>query len=120
MSSSDEQSEVIRSFKQFDKNGNGTISREEMMEGYKDMYGDRMSKQQIEYEVDMIWTKLDLDHSGVIDYTEWSLGTINKTNLITRQKLKKTFDMFDIDKSGKISASELKQILGGLMSTTGG
>ena len=53
-----------------------------------------------------------MDGSGTIDYTEWSVGTINKANVITKQKLKKAFEMFDLDCSGKISALELKTVLG--------
>jgi len=53
-----------------------------------------------------------MDGSGTIDYTEWSVGTINKTNVITKQKLKKAFEMFDLDGSGTISALELKTVLG--------
>lgn len=53
-----------------------------------------------------------MDGSGTIDYTEWSVGTINKANVITKQKLKKAFEMFDLDSSGKISALELKTVLG--------
>lgn len=60
----------------------------------------------------MIWSKIDMDGSGTIDYTEWTVGTINKANVITKAKLKKAFDMFDIDGSGKISAQELKTVLG--------
>jgi len=60
----------------------------------------------------MIWNKIDMDGSGAIDYTEWTVGTINKANVITKAKLKKAFDMFDIDGSGKISAQELKTVLG--------
>jgi calcium-dependent protein kinase len=99
-------------FKQFDKNGNGTISKEELLEGYKELYKDQRSQAEIQLEVDTIWTKIDLDGSGTIDYTEWSVGTINKANVITKQKLKKAFEMFDLDGSGKISALELKTVLG--------
>jgi len=63
-------------------------------------------------EVDNIWMKIDLDGSGAIDYTEWSVGTINKTNVITKKKLKRAFEMFDLDSSGKISAAELRTVLG--------
>jgi hypothetical protein len=33
-----------------------------------------MTESEIELEVDMIWTKIDLDGSGEIDYTEWMVG----------------------------------------------
>ncbi len=55
-----------------------------------------------------------MDGSGTIDYTEWAVGTINKANIITKQKLKKAFDMFDLDGSGKINSIELKTVLGQL------
>jgi calcium-dependent protein kinase len=103
--------DLIHTFKRFDKNGNGTISKEELLEGYRELYKDR-SLADIQLEVDTIWTKIDLDGSGTIDYTEWSVGTINKANVITKQKLKKAFEMFDLDGSGKISALELKTVLG--------
>jgi calcium-dependent protein kinase len=64
--------------------------------------------------VDDIWNKIDMDGSGTIDYTEWAVGTINKANIITKQKLKKAFDMFDLDGSGKINSLELKTVLGQL------
>jgi calcium-dependent protein kinase len=62
--------------------------------------------------VDDIWNKIDMDGSGTIDYTEWAVGTINKANVLTKQKLKKAFDMFDLDGSGKINSLELKTVLG--------
>lgn len=111
MSTTDHQN-LMLTFKQFDKNGNGTISKEELLEGYKELYKDQRSQAEIQLEVDTIWTKIDLDGSGTIDYTEWSVGTINKANVITKQKLKKAFEMFDLDGSGKISALELKTVLG--------
>jgi calcium-dependent protein kinase len=112
LSTSDHQ-ELIQAFKRFDKNGNGTISKEELLEGYKELYADRnLSQSQIQLEVDNIWMKIDMDGSGAIDYTEWTVGTINKANVITKQKLRKAFEMFDLDGSGKISATELKTVLG--------
>jgi len=81
------------------------------LDGYRELYGD---KPDIEFEVDDIWNKIDMDGSGTIDYTEWAVGTINKANVLTKQKLKKAFDMFDLDGSGKINSLELKTVLGQL------
>jgi len=36
-----------------------------------------------------------MDKSGVIDYTEWKIGTMDKKKLLTKTKLKKAFDLFD-------------------------
>ncbi len=83
-----------------------------MLDGYKELYGDRHNKELIEEEVENIWNKIDMDGSGAIDYSEWAVGTINKANIITKQKLKKAFDMFDLDGSGKINSLELKTVLG--------
>ena len=78
-----------------------------------------MTPQQLQLEVDNIWMKIDLDGSGAIDYTEWTVGTINKANIITKQKLKKAFEMFDLDGSGRISSSEIKAVLGQITPSSG-
>lgn len=77
----------MNTFKTFDKNGNGTISREEMYEGYKEIYGSKLTNEEIIKEVDEIMEKLDIDKSGNVDYTEWAVGTINKKDLLSQSKL---------------------------------
>ena len=78
MSSKKEQEELLNTFKAFDKNGNGTISREELYEGYKEIYGNTMTPDELQKEVDDIMDRLDIDKSGQVDYTEWAVGTSNK------------------------------------------
>ena len=83
--STSDQSDLIQAFKRFDKNGNGTISKDELLDGYKELYAHRnLTLQQLHFEVDNIWMKIDMDGSGAIDYTEWTVGTINKANVITK------------------------------------
>ncbi len=58
----------------------------------------------------------DIDKNGSIDFGEWSAATINKRALLNEQNLKATFDLFDKDGGGSISAEEIAQILGRNMS----
>jgi hypothetical protein len=37
-----------------------------------------MSEDEIQKVVDEAMKKLDIDGSGLIDYSEWAIGTINK------------------------------------------
>jgi len=59
-----------------------------MIEGYREMYGFHMTQNEIEYEVDMIWDRIDLDGNGKIDFTEWGVATINKRDALTHKKLR--------------------------------
>jgi hypothetical protein len=38
-----------------DSNGNGLISKDELLEGYKRIYWGRLSEEEINLEVDMLW-----------------------------------------------------------------
>ena len=78
---------MLNTFKTFDKNGNGTISKDEMIEGYKEIYGNKMSIEEITKEVNDIMEKLDIDKSGNVDYTEWAVGTIDKKDMLSFSKL---------------------------------
>ena len=37
-----------------------------------------MTDEEIKAEVEKIMINIDIDGSGMIDYTEWAVGTINK------------------------------------------
>ena len=55
---------------------------------------------------------VDTDGSGEIDYSEWIVATTDKRRLLTDEKLKVAFKVFDQDGGGSISSSEIKEILG--------
>ena len=48
-----------------------------------------------EAEVDKIMLQADADGSGVIDYSEWVVATINKNKLLSNEKLEAAFQLFD-------------------------
>lgn len=115
LSSPEEIRQLEDTFKLIDTDSNGLISKDELHEGYKRIYWGRLSEEEIRLEVDMLWEQADVDGSGEIDYTEWSLATANKEALLTEKRLKQAFSLFDIDNSGFITADELRQVMNPLI-----
>ena len=102
----DEISALKESFKALDKNGDGMLSLEEMKEAVNKSEGLPI------FNVDEIFTTLDTDKSGKIDYTEFIAASLEKNIFLNEGKLKEAFKLFDTDGSGKISRSEITMILG--------
>lgn len=53
-----------------------------------------------------------MDQSGKIDYTEFLAATIDSQVYLKEQSLTLAFSSFDLDRNGKISKEELKEVLG--------
>lgn len=58
-------------------------------------------------------SEIDVNNSGYIDYTEWVMATINKNQMLSKDKIQTAFRIFDKDGSGTLSIQELKENLGG-------
>jgi calcium-dependent protein kinase len=56
--------------------------------------------------------KIDANQSETIDYTEFIAAAIDKKNLLSDERIKTCFNMFDKDRSGKISLLEFKETFG--------
>ncbi len=104
--------EMQKSFKNIDKNNNGRISKDELVEAYMKMYEGKMNKEDILEEADKIFKVADADGSGEIDYSEWAVATTKKENILSEAKMKGAFNVFDKDQSGSISSEEVKAVLG--------
>ena len=103
-----EKESLAKIFKAIDKNGDGKLSLEEILEGYDLFFGKNMDKTDIE----KMFKSVDIDGSGFIDYSEFVVASMNEKNLCTNEKLQQAFRMFDKDNSGFISSEEIKEILG--------
>ena len=103
-----EKENLAKIFKAIDKNGDGKLSKEEILEGYDVFFGKNLDKVDIEKMFDAV----DIDRSGYIDYSEFVIATMNEKQLLTNEKLQSAFKMFDKDGSGLISAEEIKEVLG--------
>ncbi len=74
------------------------------MEGYESHFGKTMNQE----EVDSLFSQVDIDGSGFIDYSEFVVASMNEKSLLTNEKLEAAFKMFDKDGSGLISTEEIK------------
>jgi calcium-dependent protein kinase len=106
--SKQEKENLARIFKAIDKNGDGKLSKEEILEGYDLFFGKHLDKDEVEKMFDAV----DIDRSGFIDYSEFVIAAMNEKQLLTNEKLQSAFKMFDKDGSGMISAVEIKEVLG--------
>lgn len=98
LSSAEEKKRLTETFKALDTNGDGTLSRQEIENGYKKTVG--ITKK----EVDHLLEQVDVNHSGKINYTgifeffiflEFMVASLDRRNLLTDNKIEACFKLFD-------------------------
>jgi calcium-dependent protein kinase len=102
-----EREELAAIFRLLDKNSDCKLSKKEVKDGYNDHYGKLISDD----EIDKMFSAVDTDQSGFIDYTEFVVASMNEKALLTDSRLKGAFQMFDKDKSGMITPNEIREVL---------
>lgn len=107
--SKDRLQELTVTFRKLDKNGDGKLSREELKEAYNKSNKHRrtMSK-----EIDEIMEVVDKDKIGFIKYSDFIAACLKQEEIENEANLEMAFNVFDVDKSGKISVEELRRALG--------
>ena len=98
-------------FALFDKDGEGTISVEEMGK-VKRSLGLNSSKFYTEAELQDLINEFDVDSDGQIDFDEFLILMARKMKESnTEEDIRETFQVFDKDGNGFISAAELWQVM---------
>jgi len=78
------------------------------LNGYEEHFGKHLD----EDELDRLFSSVDIDGSGFIDYSEFIMATMNEKKNISEEKLQAAFKTFDKDGNGTISADEVKEVMG--------
>ena len=103
LSNNDETNIILKMFRFFNKAGDCKLTKSELTLGlykYKD-------KQEVDEMVDIIFSRLDGDNNGYIEYEEFLRVCIDKTNLMTRENLKYAFKFLDKDNTKTLDAPKI-------------
>jgi len=96
-------------FTTIDKNGDGKLSREELIDGFTS-FGEPHAK--AVNKVNDILANLDTDKNGYIEYSEFLMALMDKKQMLSKTNLVQAFNAFDQNGDGYIVASEIKSLLG--------
>jgi len=97
-------------FQSIDKNGDGSLSIEELKNGLE-LIKKTKNLDITTDELEKIFEAIDLDNNGVINYNEFITATFDRKKAFSKENIYQAFKMFDVDKSGKISLKEIEKII---------
>jgi len=109
----DANDDALKLFKELDSDGDGRLTRNELIDGYRKVYPLRLSKE-IEDEVDLILAQLDTNNSGSIDFSEYLVAAMRRERVLSHKKLTAAFNAFDKDGDGRISKDEFTGVMQGV------
>ena len=93
-------------FNQIDKNGDGKISKAELLNGFSERY----TSDTLESDVEEIYKILDMDNNGYIEYEEFVRAACSKEYFVKDNVLRFAFKYFDKDGSGEITFDEIEDL----------
>lgn len=110
IASKNDKKELNQIFAQLDTNKDGVISRDELLAGFEKASVAGLTQADVEHLMD----KIDSNKSRSIDYTEFLAAAMDRKKMLSGERIKKAFSIFDKDGNGKISPSEFKNIFKGV------
>jgi len=96
-----EEARIRQIFNSFDKDNNGQITKEELIDILVYIYGDC---KRVYKEADEIFMNIDLDNNGTIEYNgkfifhflEFLVANLKVNSMLDEENLKKAFDFYDV------------------------
>ena len=102
-----EKEELLKAFKEIDKDHDGQLTKEELILAYSKFTSDDDANN----IANKVLADLDFSKNGSIDFSEFLVANLNYKQLLNSQRLEKIFQLIDTDHNGQISIAELRQFL---------
>ena len=83
MINSAEIADMRNMFEKIDKNFDGKLTKQEVLDGFREMGVDNY-----EEEAENMFKIADFDGSGTIEFSEWCTATMDKGKMLTKKRLK--------------------------------
>mmetsp|Transcript_44153 Transcript_44153/g.59853 ORF Transcript_44153/g.59853 Transcript_44153/m.59853 type:complete len:110 (+) Transcript_44153:1175-1504(+) len=99
--------ELEHVFQQLDTSGDGSLSKQELLEGYRKYYGNNMNESEVEALIEMA----DSSQDGVINYSEFMMTAVNREKFLTQERIEAVFNEIDLDGNNAVSLDELMSFL---------
>ena len=103
----EEKKRLLQVFKDLDKDHDGQISHNELIEAYKQF----SFNSSLELHVNEIIKKLDFNQTAAIDFGEFLVAHVSYMQSLNQKRLKQIFDIIDRDKNGFLTVEEIKTFL---------
>jgi Ca2+-binding EF-hand superfamily protein len=94
-------------FQELDTKKDGQLSKEEFKEAVK-----RCGQALSDSEAEHLFTEIDMNESGSIQYHEWLCATIGSRLVCSETAIVKAFDALDHNNDGKIRIPHLEDVVG--------
>ena len=103
MPSIDKFGNILKLYRYFNKSGDCKLSKNELIEGLSEY----RNKLEVVKKVDSLFSILDGDNNGFIEYEEFLRACVDKNEILTESNLKYAFKFLDQKCNGKIGAKEI-------------
>lgn len=113
MTNKEDNEELLKTFSSLDTDGNGVLSKQELIVGYKKIMPGSPDSE-IESIVDELMGHVDINNKGEINFTEFAVAAMNREKLLNSKQIEIAFKMFDEDGNGFIDLTELKTAMSGV------
>lgn len=106
ISSVHDQTEFLVEFTNLDRNKDGILQKEELVQGLLNSYS--ISEADAEKYVEEIFHNLDRNKNNNLEYSEFLLGTMRVSKIINDKNIENLFKEMDTNEDGFISQEEIK------------